>query len=183
MSSPRLALLILGLPLLAGGCAPAAVTAVSYGADGASYAETGKSTTDHFASMVSRKDCAFWRVFRNQTVCRERPPGAKDPYDVRYDTAERMPSEDGVSYAPPLHQTPDEPATSWNAEAYAKTPVPAAAPPPEPAVATAEPSPPPPVEQKPATAHKPVKKKAKAHAVVHAKPVKKASPSQVASVP
>jgi hypothetical protein len=185
MSIPRLALVALGLPLLACGCAPAAVTAVSYGADGASYAETGKSTTDHFASMVSRKDCAFWRVFRNQTVCRDRLPDAKDPYKVSYDTAERMPSEDGVSYAPPLHQTSNEPATSWSAESYAKTPVPAAAPlPPESVVATAEPSPPaPPVEQKPATAHKPVKKKAKAHAVAHAKPVKKSSPSQVASVP
>ena len=190
MSFPRLALLALGLPLLAGGCAgAAAVTAASYGADGVSYAESGKSTTDHFASMVSRKDCAFLRVFRNQTVCRERPPGAKDPYDVSYDTAERMPSEDGVSYAPPLHQTPDEPAASWTAAAYAKTPAPAA-PAPEPVVATAEPSPPPaPVEQKPVAAHKTAKKKAKhhahppAHAVAHAKPVKKASPGQVASVP
>ena len=183
MSFPRLALLVLGLPLLAGGCAPAAVTAASYGADGVSYAESGKSTSDHFASMVSKKDCAFWRVFRNQTVCRDRPPGAKDPYDVSYDTAERMPSEDGVSYAPPLHQTPDEPAASWSAAAYAKTPAPTA-PPPEPVVATAEPAPPPPpVAEKPVTAHKPVKKKAKPHAVAHAKPVKKASPSQVASVP
>jgi len=185
MSFPRLTLLVLGLPLLAGGCAgAAAVTAASYGADGVSYAESGKSTTDHFASMVSKKDCAFLRVFRNQTVCRDRPPDGKDPYKVSYDTAERMPSEGGVSYAPPLHQTPGEPATSWTADAYAKTPAPAA-PPPEPVVATAEPSPAPapPVEQKPVTAHKPVKKKPKPHAVAHAKPVKKASPNQVASVP
>src|ERR1700742_3967480 len=102
MSFPRLVLLTLGLPLLAGGCAAPAVTAVSYGADGASYAETGKTTSDHFVSMVSKKDCSFFRMFTNQHICHERPPGAKDPYQVNYDSAERMPSEDGASYAPPL---------------------------------------------------------------------------------
>lgn len=194
MSFPRLALLALGLPLLAGGCAGAAVTAVSYGADGASYAESGKSTSDHFVSMVSKRDCAFLRMFRHQDICRDRPPGAKDPYQVNYDTAERMPSEDGVSYAPPLHQTPDEPAASWTAEAYdkkaaptpAQGPTPAAAPSPEPVVAATEP-PPPAIEEKPVPVHKPAKKKAKAHAhaQAHAKPVppRKPSPSQVASVP
>jgi hypothetical protein len=184
MSFPRLALLVVGLPLLTGGCAVSAVTAASYGADGVSYADSGKSGSDHFMSMVSKKDCALWRVFRNENVCHARDPGAKDPYQVDYDTAERMPSEDGVSYAPPLRQTADEPASSWNAEAYAKKSDPAPA---EPVVATTEPAPPPPpVEEKPAPAHKPIKKKAKAkpHAPAHAKPpVKKASPSQVASVP
>ena len=190
MSFPRLALLVLGLPLLTGGCAVTAVTAASYGADGASYADSGKSTTDHFISMVSKKDCAMFRALRNENVCHPRDPGAKDPYQVNYDTAERMPSEDGVSYAPPLHQTAGEPASSWTSEAYAKKPDPApAAAPSEPVVATTEPAPapPPPVAQKPATTPKPVKKKAKAtahaHAVAHAKPVRKASPNQVASVP
>jgi hypothetical protein len=174
--------LAFGLPMLAGGCAAPAVTAASYGADGASYAETGKTTSDHFMSMVSKKDCSLFRVFRNQNVCRPRPDG-KDPYHVDYDSAERMPSEDGVSYAPPLRQTPDEPASSWNAEAFAKKAEPAPAAPTEPVVAATEPAPPPPVEEKPVPVHKPAKKKAKVHAVVHAKPVKKASPSQVASVP
>jgi len=189
MSFPRLAFVVLGLPLLTGGCAVSAVTAASYGVDGASYADSGKSTSDHFVSMVSRKDCALFRAFRNENVCHARDPGAKDPYQVNYDTAERMPSEDGVSYAPPLHQTAGEPASSWTSEAYAKKPDPApAAAPSEPVVATAEPAPaPPPAAQKPATTHKPVKKKAKAtahaHAEAHAKPVRKASPNQVASVP
>ena len=188
MSFPRLALLALGLPLLTGGCAVSAVTAASYGVDGASYADSGKSTSDHFMSMVSKKDCALFRAFRNENVCHARDPGAKDPYHVSYDTAERMPSEDGVSYAPPLHQTSAEPASSWTAEAYAKKPDPASAAPAEPVVAAAEPAPPPPpVAQKPVTTHKPVKKKAKAtahaHAEAHAKPVRKASPNQVASVP
>jgi hypothetical protein len=187
MSFPRLVLLALGLPLLAGGCAGAAVTAASYGADGTSYMETGKTTSDHFISMISKKDCALWRVFRNQKFCYERPPGAKDPYNVSYDTAERMPSEDGGSYAPPLHQTADEPATAWSADAYAKKPESAAAltatPAPEPAVATTEPvAPSPPAEEKP-VAPKSTKKKAKVHAVAHATPVKKPSPDQAASVP
>ena len=189
MSFPRLALLVLGLPLLTGGCAVTAVTAASYGADGASYADSGKSTTDHFISMVSKKDCAMFRALRNENVCHPRDPGAKDPYQVNYDTAERMPSEDGVSYAPPLHQTAGEPASSWTSEAYAKKsdPAPATAPS-EPVVAATEPAPaPPPVARKPATTPKPVKKKAKAathpKVVAHAKPVRKASPNQVASVP
>ncbi len=191
MSFPRLVLLALGLPLLAGGCAGAAVTAASYGADGASYAETGKSTSDHFVSMVSKKDCALLRVFRNQHMCRERPDG-KDPYQVNYDSAERMPSEGGVSYAPPLHQTPNEPASAWTADAYKKPePVaPATTPAPEPVVATTEP-PPPSAEEKPvtpSTAPRPAKKKVKAPAkttVAHAKPEppKKPSPDQAASVP
>ncbi|MBS0523692.1 MAG: hypothetical protein JSS04_08660 [Proteobacteria bacterium] len=167
------------------------MTAASYGADGASYAETGKSTSDHFMSMVSKKDCALWRVFRNENVCHARPDG-KDPYHVDYDTAERMPSEDGVSYAPPLRQTPDEPASSWTAEAYARNPGPVPATPSEPVVAAIDPaSAPPPVEEKPVPTHKPVKKKVKApvrghahlSAVAHAKPIRKASPNQVASVP
>ena len=187
MSFPRLAILALGLPLLTtGGCA----AVVSYGADAASYVDSGKSTSDHLMSMVSKKDCALWRMFRDQDVCRPRPDG-KDPYHVDYDSAERMPSEDGTSYAPPLRQTPDEPASSWIADAYAKKPEPAPvsapAAPTEPVVAAIEPTPPPPAEEKPVPLHKPVKKKAKAHAhphaVTHAKPVKKASPNQVASVP
>ena len=189
MSFPRLALLALGLPMLAGGCAVPAMTAASYGADGASYADSGKSTSDHFMSMVSKKDCALWRVFRNENVCHARDPGAKDPYHVDYDTAERMPSEDGVSYAPPLRQTTDEPVSSWTSEAYAKKPETAPAVPTEPVVAAAEPAPPPPVAEKPVPTRKPVKKKAKApahahpYAVAHAKPVRRASPNQVASVP
>lgn len=118
MSFPRTALLLaLGLMLPVGACAPAAVTAVSYGADGVSYAESGKSTTDHLASMVSKKDCALWRVFRNEKVCRERE-GNQDPYKVDYTQPNRQPSEDGVSYTPPLNAAAGMPAASWTAEGY-----------------------------------------------------------------
>lgn len=183
MSFPRLILVALGLPLLTGGCAGAALTAVSYGADGVSYVETGKSTTDHFVSMVSKKDCAFWRIVRNQQICRERE-GDHDPYQVNYDISERQPSEDGVSYAPPLHAAADAPAASWTAEAYKPPPAPAPVAPTEPATVVAETLPPPtptadkPVATKPMHAHKPTKKKTKT-----AKAVKKASPHQVASLP
>src|SRR6185436_17175325 len=140
----------LGLPLLTGACgAPLAVTAASYGADGVSLVDSGKSTSDHFISMVSRKDCAMWRVLRKRAVCKERPDG-RDPYKVDYDQANRMPSEDGVSYAPPLHAAADAPAESWTADAYkrapAAEPVQAASPPApvEPAPVVAEVAPPPP---------------------------------------
>src|SRR6185436_18852910 len=93
------------------------------GADGVSYVESGKSTTDHLASMVSRKDCGFWRAIRNQPVCRDRDSD-RDPYEVDYDQANRMPSEDGVSYTPPLRAAADAPATTWTAEAYKPAPMP-----------------------------------------------------------
>jgi hypothetical protein len=177
MSFPRLTLLALGLPLAAGGCAGAAVAGASYGADGVSLVESGKTTTDHFASMVSKKDCAFWRVLRNEKVCHDRA-GDKDPYNVSYDTAERQPSEDGVAYTPPLRATAAAPPSSWTAEAYKSAPGPLPAP--EPTAVAESAAPPPPVVDKPVAAHKPVKKKAKAH---HHKPVKKPSPGQVASAP
>ena len=176
MSFPRLALIALGLPLLTGACAGAAVTAASYGADGVSYVDSGKSTTDHFVSMVSKKDCAFWRVFRNERICRERE-GDKDPYHVSYDTAERQPSEDGVSYAAPLRPAPDAPPTSWTADAYKPAAAPTTPPVAETPAAVAEttpPAPPPPAPK--AVAHKTVKKKK-----AHAKAVKKPSPGQAAS--
>jgi hypothetical protein len=176
MSFPRLILVALCLPLLTGACA--AVTAASYGADGVSYVDSGKSTTDHFASMVSKKDCAFLRAFRNQNICRPRD-GDKDPYKVDYDTAERQPSDDGVAYAPPLHASAGAPASSWTAEAYKPVAAPAPALAPEPVTAIADANPPPQAAPTPkAAAPKAAKKKAKAHAKA-----KKPSPSQVASVP
>ncbi|MBV8394099.1 MAG: hypothetical protein JOY81_13025 [Alphaproteobacteria bacterium] len=124
MSFPRLTYLllplVLGLPLLVGACgAPLAVTGASYGADGVSFAETGKSTTDHFASMVSKKDCALWRVFRNQDICRER--GGQDPYKVDYNTPNRTSSDSGVEYEAPAKSGSDSPAFAWDASAYKQT--------------------------------------------------------------
>lgn len=181
MSYPRLVSLILplvlGLPLLTSACgAPVAVAAVSYGADGVSLAESGKSTTDHLASMASKKDCALWRVFRNQKVCRERE-GDKDPYQVDYNIAERQVSEGGVAYSPPLHAASNAPPTAWTADAYkpAATPAPSQLAP-EPATAAAVPVMSPSPSASKASAHR-AKKKAHAHGA------RKASPGQVASLP
>jgi hypothetical protein len=212
MNPLRYAFLVLGVPLLAGGCAGAAVTAVSYGADGASYVGTGKSVTDHLMSIVTKKDCSLFRAFGSQSVCRPRPEG-DDPYHVDYDSAERMPSEDGVSYAPPLRAAPDAPPSSWTAAAYTSKPVVPPAAPSEPAAATHEAVPQPltvepvgsprasgpgaeihstethsPETHSPKT-HSPkpprVRKKgtAPADGQAHARPVRAASPNRVAAAP
>jgi len=145
MSSRRLPFIFLplvaGMVLLTGACgAPLAVTGASYAADGGMLVASNKTATDHLASMVSKKDCALWRVFRGRTVCKERE-GDKDPYAVDYTEPQRMVGEDGVQYAPPLHAAPDAPAASWDAAAYKSAPAPAAPSPPVTAVADAAPDP------------------------------------------
>ena len=115
MSFPRLTCLLLpvalGLPLLTGGCGvPIAVSAASYGADGVLVAKTHKTTGDHFASMVTKEDCALWRFFKHQKVCKPRETD-HDPYQVSYDEPFRMQAEGaGVSYGPPLNAPADAPA-------------------------------------------------------------------------
>lgn len=126
MSFPRLTWLLLpvglGLPLLTGACgAPLAVTAASYGADGVSYAASKKTTTDHFASMVTKEDCAFWRILKNQKICKPRETD-HDPYQVNYDEPFRMQAEGaGVSYGPPLNAQAGAPPVAWEASAYGKS--------------------------------------------------------------
>ena len=122
--------LIAGLGMLASACAvPVAVTAGSYAADGALYVSTEKTSTDHFVSMVSKKDCAILRILRGADFCRERE-GDHDPYDVNYNEAYRAPSEGGMQYGPPLRPAADAPAASWDAAAYmpAEAPSPKAEP-------------------------------------------------------
>ncbi|OFX03401.1 MAG: hypothetical protein A3D94_21100 [Alphaproteobacteria bacterium RIFCSPHIGHO2_12_FULL_66_14] len=143
--------LVAGLALLTGACGvPLAVSAGSYAADGGLLAASNKTSTDHLASMVSKKDCALWRLFRGREVCNEREEGAKDPYAVDYNEPQRSVSEDGTKYGPPLRATQDAPASSWDSAAYkdaapAPSPAPAepvtavadAVPAPEPAAAPA----------------------------------------------
>ena len=159
MSSFRLAIplfLPLGLALLTGACgAPLAVTGASYAADGGLLVASDKSATDHLASMVSKKDCALWRVFKGRPVCKERE-GDKDPYDVDYTQPQRMVSEEGVQYAPPLRAQPDAPAASWDAAAYKTTP----AAPAVPVTAVADAAPDPAPTAAPPAAPKPKKAKA-----------------------
>jgi len=114
--------LVVGLALLTGACgAPLAVTAGSYAADGTLIVTGNKTSSDHLASMMSKKDCSFVRVFRNTDVCKDRDE-AKDPYAVDYDEPQRMVSEDGTSYGPPLRASADAPATSWEAASYKTAP-------------------------------------------------------------
>ena len=167
--------LVLGVALLTGACgAPLAVSAVSYGSDGAMLAATDKTGTDHLASMVSKKDCALWRAFRGREVCKEREEGAKDPYAVDYTEPQRQVSEDGTTYLPPLRAAPDAPAVSWDAAAYKTSPAPAPAPS-EPVTAVAEARPAQPAATAPAA---PKAKKAKV-----ARSAKKPSRGRAAPAP
>jgi hypothetical protein len=131
--------LVLGSGLMSGACgAPLAVTAAGYAADGGLLVASDKTASDHFMSMVSRKDCAMWRLVRGRSICKDRE-GDKDPYDVDYVQPQRTVAEDGVRYAPPLHAAADAPATSWEATAYKPVPAPAAPNAPVTAVAEAPP--------------------------------------------
>jgi hypothetical protein len=126
MSFPRLTVimlpLVLGAALMAGACgAPLAVTGAGYAADGGLLAASEKTSTDHMLSMVSKQDCALWRVIRGRAVCKPRE-GDPNPYKVDYDDPQRMVAEDGVHYAPPLRAASDAPATSWDAAAYKTAP-------------------------------------------------------------
>ena len=117
---------VLVLLLLTGGCAaPLAVSIGSYGADGVSLAESGKTIGDHFLSMVTKQDCALWRKLRNEDICRPRN-GDHDPYHVNYDEPFRQQGEAGAEYAQPPHSNAGAPATSWDAGAYKPAATPSA---------------------------------------------------------
>jgi len=63
---------LVALPLLCGGCAvPLQWTILSTFADGASYASTGKTTSDHALSAATERDCSLMRVFEDEAVCRD----------------------------------------------------------------------------------------------------------------
>jgi len=126
MSFPRppfIALsLVVGAGLMTGACGvPLAVSGASYAADGGFLVASEKTSSDHMISMVSKQDCALWRVVKGRAVCKPRE-GDKDPYKVDYDDPQRMVAEDGVHYAPPLRTAADAPATSWDAASYKATP-------------------------------------------------------------
>lgn len=117
-----------GAGLMTGACSvPLAVSGAGYAADGALLAATDKSSSDHMISMVSKQDCALWRVVRKRAVCKPRE-GDADPYKVDYDDPQRTVAEDGVHYAPPLRTAPDAPPASWDAGAYRPGPAPPTAP-------------------------------------------------------
>jgi hypothetical protein len=112
----------LGLSLTTGACGvPLAVSAASYAADGGLVAASDKTSTDHVLSVVTREDCAMWRIFRGRRICTERADG-EDPYDVNYTEPQREVSESGVQYAAPLRAAAGAPAVSWDPATYAASP-------------------------------------------------------------
>jgi hypothetical protein len=164
MSYARLSLitlpLVLGAALMAGACAAPVVAGAGYAADGGVLAASDKTSADHLISMMSKQDCAMWRVIKSRPICKPRE-GDKDPYKVDYDGPQRMVGEGGVSYAPPLHAADDAPAASWDAAAYKPPPPPSA--PAQPVTAVAETAADQPAPIPPAAAAKP--KKPKVHSV------------------
>ena len=60
------------LPMFLSGCGlPIGVTIASWAIDGISLATTEKSVSDHGISAVAQKDCAIWRIFKGDPICRE----------------------------------------------------------------------------------------------------------------
>lgn len=156
MSSCRLAYLasplLITVALATAGCAaPPLVVGASYAADGGLLLASNKTSTDHLMSMVSKKDCAMWRVIRSRPICVEREDG-HDPYEVDYAQPQRMVAEDGTHYVAPLRPGPGVPAASWDVAAYASAPPPAVATAPPAALpaALADPAPMPPPAARPA---------------------------------
>ena len=72
---PRKALragVALGLAAGLSGCATSgAMTLMSLGASGVSFAVSGKSLSDHALSVVLDRDCAFWRPVKGEPICRD----------------------------------------------------------------------------------------------------------------
>lgn len=95
---PSLAALLIGITCMVPGCAaPVAVAVGSYAADGALLIGTGKSSTDHLVSMNTKRDCgAFRAVFRGGPLCKDRPEGAPDPYNVDPNAPFRTDGESGM---------------------------------------------------------------------------------------
>lgn len=91
-------MLLIGMTSLLPGCAmPIGVTVGSYAADGGLLIGTGKSSTDHLLSMNMQRDCGVFRaVVRGQPLCKERPEGAPDPYNVDLNAPFRADGESGT---------------------------------------------------------------------------------------
>ena len=93
------------LSVFLSGCAvPPAVTVLSLFADVVSYAETGKTITDHGISLVLKKDCALLRGFKGD-ICIEPDSSAELAATLAFAT-------DPVIAPPNSGQAPDR----WLAE-------------------------------------------------------------------
>ncbi|MBM3619358.1 MAG: hypothetical protein FJX20_01595 [Alphaproteobacteria bacterium] len=92
------AALLIGITGFLPGCAlPVAVAVGSYAADGGLLVATGKSSTDHLVSMNTQRDCgAFRAIVRGGPLCKDRPVGAPDPYNVDPNAPFRSNGESGT---------------------------------------------------------------------------------------
>lgn len=119
--------LVAGQALLTSACGvPVAVSAASYAADGGMLAASDKTSTDHVYSVVTKQDCAIWRIFKGRQICTARVDG-KDPYNTDYTEPQRTVSESGVEYSAPLRPAANAPAVSWDSSVYQTSPVPPSA--------------------------------------------------------
>jgi hypothetical protein len=65
------ALLTMPALLALGGCLSPAATVASYAVDGASYAVSDKSLSDHGLSIAKGENCATWHFFVGRAVCED----------------------------------------------------------------------------------------------------------------
>ncbi len=85
------------------GCGlPPALTVASYVFDGMTLLSTGKSVGDHALSAAAKKDCAVWRVVRDQEVCREFNAGKKSRFVIAAEKWERGTEIVGLTESEPF---------------------------------------------------------------------------------
>ncbi|MEX2449632.1 MAG: SPOR domain-containing protein [Rhodospirillales bacterium] len=76
------------LSVFLSGCGlPVGVTIAGWAIDGISLLTTEKSVSDHGISTVAQRDCALWRVFKGESVCREPAGGSVQVADASDDAA------------------------------------------------------------------------------------------------
>jgi hypothetical protein len=98
MKLPLAAILVIGTTGFLPGCAlPVAVAFGGYAADGGLLITTGKSSADHLVSMNTQRDCgAFRAIVRGGPLCKDRPEGAPDPYNIDPNAPFRSTGDSGV---------------------------------------------------------------------------------------
>lgn len=85
------AALVGGAALVLTGCGPSPITPVSYVADGLSALHSGKGVSDHVVSSVVGRDCAFFRVLRGESICRDVHHDVEVPEGMELITTARRP--------------------------------------------------------------------------------------------
>lgn len=108
----------LGLFLAVSACGlPPIVSAVSYAIEGASYAASGKSMTDHALSAAADRDCAMFRIVKGEEICRDAEFPSEGTALAMVGSTEPgstlSPAERGDARAPVLYSFGASGATGW----------------------------------------------------------------------